>query len=62
MLDLSTPRESANYDMCPSLENVDFHLSCHEPAVLCDDITSSFEEMWHGEGARERTQRNEGSI
>jgi hypothetical protein len=36
---------------CPNLENVDFHLSCHEPAIIYDDTTSFFEQIWHGEGA-----------
>jgi len=36
---------------CPNFENVDFYLSCHEPAILDDDMMSSFEKMWHGEGA-----------
>lgn len=28
------------------------YLSCHEPAIIYDDTTSSFEEIWHGEGAK----------
>ena len=53
MLDLSMPRESAYYDMCPNLENVNFHLSCHEPSIIYDDMTSFLEEIWHGKGATE---------
>jgi len=36
---------------CPRLENVDFHLSCHKPPIPYDDMSSPFEEMWHGKSA-----------